>query len=322
MISIKHKIDSAFKRDSELDGGSAQIYLSKDAVLKDFKDDDAAFCKEVFVYARLGSAYKTLFRDAYIVPKLAKNGHRDVSHGCFLELERGIPCTDFPRTFEPKYFLERIFLKLAELHSVGIIHADIKPDNIVAVGDDVHLIDFSASVLEITTNTNRLLCMATTRAPEHFIENRAYQFDTHSLAKTFCILFPKSLMKRNFLKKEGLSLIQRCMSRNPDKRPTAHEVCSELGIWSPKPESMLYHVHHNSPLSKIESHIDFLTNILSVDRKHVDQFMSGVFDGDDYLCERDRPKCKDEPRFYYVDIDPSAIHIYNRILDFCEHTIL
>ena len=51
------------------------------------------------------------------------------------------------------YVAKKICQGLQDLHAVGIIHRDIKPDNIIIQGNSVYLIDFNVSRLEKIART-------------------------------------------------------------------------------------------------------------------------------------------------------------------------
>jgi serine/threonine protein kinase len=316
MLSIKTKIDASLKRDKSIEGSAAEIYKTKDMISKMFTGDDCGFIKELVVYKRLSTKYNTLFKDAYIVTDHQKTINGNVKQECHIDMVRGIPYKEFCSQFEPLFFLHSLFLKLAELNSVGIIHGDIKPQNIVAVGNELHLIDFSASSIELAGNTHRNVCTITTESPEKYPSNRLYQFDVYSLAKTFRKIYPQSDMSKS-------KLVKRCLTRNPRDRPNAYDVCIELGIDAPKPESNLSRAYIETDHTEyLEKYSDFFTHTLEINKQSTDDFLNCLFDSDDYLKKRDRHKETQGYILYHISPTKSAISDYNKILDMCHITMI
>lgn len=126
---------------------------------------------------------------------------------------------------------------LRVLHSVGIVHRDVKPENILVSGTKAVLIDFDAARLVKPENHTDTQIMGTTgyAAPEQYGFS---QTDARADIYAFGIVFNEMLTKRHPSKQltqgKFRPIIERCTEMNMDKRYTsadelylALKVCTE-----------------------------------------------------------------------------------------------
>lgn len=143
---------------------------------------------------------------------------------------------------------------LSSAHSRGLVHRDIKPDNVIITEDGVKLIDFGISATVGSRDADddgRLLGTPTYVAPERIadapvgpagdvyslgvllyrmltgtvpwsVESRTQQLEAHVFAE------PDPLPPIAGLPVEVADLYQACVAKNPDARPTSGEAAAIL----------------------------------------------------------------------------------------------
>jgi serine/threonine protein kinase len=123
---------------------------------------------------------------------------------------------------------------LYALHSSGIVHRDIKPDNIIICDDNnVKIIDFDISKIYKSNQRSDTQTLGTVgfAAPEQFgMQQSDARTDLYSLAVLLNVLLtgehPSVKMCEN---KKILKVIKKCLSINPDDRySTAEELYNVL----------------------------------------------------------------------------------------------
>ena len=117
-----------------------------------------AHCFETFQEPRILGEISSCDR----VPRLVEHGWRG-SHYYIVSSPVGLNLWSYTKTH--KLSKETIFdwgiqlwCSLREIHSLGVFHRDVKPDNIIVVDDHVQLIDFGGSV----SDTHPSDCMVCT----------------------------------------------------------------------------------------------------------------------------------------------------------------
>lgn len=123
---------------------------------------------------------------------------------------------------------------LYALHSVGIIHRDVKPDNIMICNNSsVKLIDFDISKIYRSDKNSDTQILGTVgfAAPEQFgMQQSDARTDLYSLAVLLNVLVTGEHPSVRMCKdRKLLKIIKKCLSINPDDRyPSAEELYKAL----------------------------------------------------------------------------------------------
>ncbi|KAF2074906.1 hypothetical protein CYY_003783 [Polysphondylium violaceum] len=93
-----------------------------------------------------------------------------------------------------KKLVKQVVLGLYDLHQNGIVHGDIKPDNILWDGKNIKLIDFGHSFIEMEQLLNRKIGTKVYRSPELWDNiNSGFKIDIYSLGATLYECFSGKL---------------------------------------------------------------------------------------------------------------------------------
>ncbi|KAL0241156.1 hypothetical protein GEMRC1_006391 [Eukaryota sp. GEM-RC1] len=164
-------------------------------------------------------------------------------------MELGSGHLQVPTSLSPTTLAQAIDVCTAvqHLHSKGLVHHDIKPQNIVWVNSQVKLADFGSS-RSVDNYTSTLQITPKYTPPEAFDKIYSPAFDVYSLGILFYEMFANRLAfehmgvlqvvmakqkKHSFSFPDGFpksisSLINKCLSVNPSERPSIKDVLKEL----------------------------------------------------------------------------------------------
>lgn len=119
------------------DSRNSMIYISqsKRYIRKCYKELSTHFLNEVFIYTLLAK-----YNIVGLAPRILEVGYNTFSKIYFITLEY------LPNSYELGRFssdnLIDFITKANILHTLGIVHNDIKPDNLILANDNVYFIDF------------------------------------------------------------------------------------------------------------------------------------------------------------------------------------
>lgn len=107
------------------------------------------------------------------------------------------------------------------LHSMGAIHRDIKPDNVILRGDEAVLIDFDASRIHKSRMVSDTQVLGTTgfAAPEQYgIAQTDPRTDIYALGVLLNVMLTGEHPSRRMAKGRLGRVVKKCTMTNPDQR--------------------------------------------------------------------------------------------------------
>lgn len=122
---------------------------------------------------------------------------------------------------EAKQITRQLCSALWVLHSMGVVHRDIKPDNVIIRGNEAVLIDFDASRIYKNTNQEDTKVLGTTgfAAPEQYgFSQSDERADIYALGVLLNIMLTGEHPSRNLAAGRMGRIVQRCTMVNPNKR--------------------------------------------------------------------------------------------------------
>ena len=131
-------------------------------------------------------------------------------------LEGGVLTTD-----EAKQITRQLCSALWVLHSMGVVHRDVKPDNVIIRGKEAVLIDFDASRIYKNENLEDTQILGTTgfAAPEQYgLSQSDGRADIYALGILINIMLTGEHPSRKLASGRMGRIVQRCTMVNPAKR--------------------------------------------------------------------------------------------------------
>lgn len=122
---------------------------------------------------------------------------------------------------ETKKIIMQLCNALWVLHSMGAVHRDIKPENIIIRDSEAVLIDFDASRIFKSENSNDTLILGTTgyAAPEQYgISQTDERADIYSLGVLLNIMLTGKHPSKELANGKSGRIVQKCTMVNPKKR--------------------------------------------------------------------------------------------------------
>ena len=124
-------------------------------------------------------------------------------------------------TSEAKQITRQLCSALWVLHSMGVVHRDVKPDNVILRGDEAVLIDFDASRIYKTAISEDTQILGTTgfAAPEQYgLSQSDGRADIYALGVLLNMMLTGEHPSRKLANGRMGRIVQRCTMVNPSKR--------------------------------------------------------------------------------------------------------
>ena len=115
----------------------------------------------------------------------------------------------------------QLCMALWVLHSLGVVHRDVKPDNVIIRGTEAVLIDFDASRIYKNENREDTQILGTTgfAAPEQYgLSQSDGRADIYALGVLLNIMLTGEHPSRKLASGRMGRIVQRCTMVNPEKR--------------------------------------------------------------------------------------------------------
>lgn len=124
-------------------------------------------------------------------------------------------------TAEAKQIARQLCCALWVLHSMGVVHRDVKPDNVIIRGSEAVLIDFDASRIYKNETQEDTQILGTTgfAAPEQYgLSQSDGRADIYALGVLLNIMLTGEHPSRKLASGRMGRIVQRCTMVNPAKR--------------------------------------------------------------------------------------------------------
>ena len=124
-------------------------------------------------------------------------------------------------TAQAKKMCRQLCSALWVLHSMGVVHRDVKPDNVMIRGKEAVLIDFDASRIYKNANQEDTQILGTTgfAAPEQYgLSQSDGRADIYALGVLLNIMLTGEHPSRKLASGRMGRIVQRCTMVNPEKR--------------------------------------------------------------------------------------------------------
>lgn len=122
---------------------------------------------------------------------------------------------------EAKQITRQLCMALWVLHSRGVVHRDVKPDNVIIRGKEAVLIDFDASRIYKNEMQKDTQILGTTgfAAPEQYgLSQSDGRVDIYALGVLLNIMLTGEHPSRKLADRRMGRIVQRCTMVNPEKR--------------------------------------------------------------------------------------------------------
>jgi serine/threonine protein kinase len=215
------------------EGSHSSVYINQDnrTITKIINDDKIALREMKFLSVVTANKCQNVLVPLYI---------NKLTNSVIFKKLTPIGCLPFLllNKYNKNYIVEQLINGIYEIHSMGIIHNDLKLDNILydPASLEVKIIDFSTSLFN-----NEKICITggTTPLYECPESNRSYKSDIWSLGICILKLFG---MHDNVLKKLRLmskKSINEIVYRNLKNKNNLHLINFALGCLNPNPENRI-----------------------------------------------------------------------------------
>ena len=160
------------------------------------------------------------------LPQIMDVGEKDQRTALLEEYVQGDTLRDILEgglltTAEAKQITRQLCSALWVLHSMGVVHRDVKPDNVIIRGKDAVLIDFDASRIYKNENQEDTQILGTTgfAAPEQYgLSQSDGRADIYALGVLLNIMLTGEHPSRKLVSGRMGRIVQRCTMVNPEKR--------------------------------------------------------------------------------------------------------
>lgn len=160
------------------------------------------------------------------LPQIMDVGEKDQRTALLEEYVQGDTLRDILEgglltTAEAKQITRQLCSALWVLHSMGVVHRDVKPDNVIIKGKKAVLIDFDASRIYKNENQEDTQILGTTgfAAPEQYgLSQSDGRADIYALGVLLNIMLTGEHPSRKLVSGRMGRIVQRCTMVNPEKR--------------------------------------------------------------------------------------------------------